>query len=53
MNVNHIGIPTTTRFEGEVDLPNLKVTVSDHRSNPSAIQWQRNGQSIHVGAEHS
>jgi len=41
MKFNHIGIPTTTRFEGEIDLPNLKVTVSDHQGNPFGIQWQR------------
>jgi hypothetical protein len=41
MKFNHIGIPTTTRFEGEIDLPHLKVTVSDHQSNPFGIQWQR------------
>jgi hypothetical protein len=38
---NHIGIPTTRRFEGEIDLPDLKMTVSDHQSNPFGIQWQR------------
>jgi len=38
---NHIGIPVTTRFEGEIDLPHLKITVSDHESNPFGIQWQR------------
>jgi hypothetical protein len=38
---NHIGIPTTGRFEGEIDLPRLKVTVSDHQDNPFGIQWQR------------
>ena len=41
MKFNHIGIPTTTRFEGEIDLPHLRVTVSDHQSNPFGIQWQR------------
>ena len=41
MKFNHIGIPTTARFEGEIDLPHLKVTVSDHQSNPFGIQWQR------------
>ena len=41
MKFNHIGIPTTERFEGEIDLPRLKVTVSDHQSNPFGIQWQR------------
>ena len=38
---NHIGIPTTGRFQGEIPLPQLKMTVSDHRNNPFGIQWQR------------
>ena len=38
---NHIGIPITGRFEGEIDLPHLKITVSDHQDNPFGIQWQR------------
>ena len=41
MKFNHIGIPTTARFEGEIDLPHLKMTVSDHKNNPFGIQWQR------------
>jgi len=41
MKYNHIGIPTTERFEGEIDLPHLKITVSDHLNNPFGIQWQR------------
>ena len=41
MKYNHIGIPTTGRFEGEIDLPHLKMTVSDHENNPFGIQWQR------------
>ena len=41
MKYNHIGIPTTERFAGEIDLPSLKVTVSDHADNPFGIQWQR------------
>jgi hypothetical protein len=41
MKYNHIGIPTTERFEGEIDLPHLKITVSDHANNPFGIQWQR------------
>lgn len=41
MKFNHIGIPTTDRFAGEIDLPHLGVTVSDHQSNPFGIQWQR------------
>jgi hypothetical protein len=41
MKYNHIGIPTTERFAGEIDLPHLKITVSDHADNPFGIQWQR------------
>jgi hypothetical protein len=41
MKYNHIGIPTTGRFEGEIDLPHLNMTVSDHENNPFGIQWQR------------
>jgi|ERR1700722_19944825 hypothetical protein len=33
--------PTTGPFEGEITLPHLKVTVSDHKNNPFGIQWQR------------
>jgi len=38
---NHVGIPTTGPFDGEIPLPHLKMTVSDHQSNPFGIQWQR------------
>lgn len=41
MKFNHIGIPTQERFEGEIDLLHLKMTVSDHENNPYGIQWQR------------
>lgn len=41
MKYNHIGIPTSSSFEDEIDLPNLKMTVSDHENNPYGIQWQR------------
>ncbi len=41
MKFDHIGIPTTDRFDGEIDLPHLQMTVSDHQSNPFGIQWQR------------
>jgi len=34
---NHIGIPTTGTFDGEIPLPHLKMTVS----NAFGIQWQR------------
>ena len=41
MKFNHIGIPTTERFENEIELPELTMTVSDHLTNPFGIQWQR------------
>ncbi len=41
MKFNHIGIPTTERFTGEIDIPHLKITVSDHTNNPFGIQWMR------------
>jgi len=41
MKYNHIGIPTIERFKGEIDLPDLKMTVSDHDNNAFGIQWQR------------
>ena len=41
MKYNHIGIPTRGSFEGEIPLPHLKMTVSDHKNNPFGIQWQR------------
>ncbi|UZJ39561.1 hypothetical protein OO006_08290 [Prosthecochloris sp. SCSIO W1101] len=36
-----MGIPTTERFEGEIDLAHLKMTVSNHEDNAFGIQWQR------------
>jgi len=41
MKYNHLGIPTKDRFDGEIDLPHLKMTVSDHENNAYGIQWQR------------
>ena len=41
MKFNHVGIPVTGPFEGEIDLPHLKITVSDHENNRYGIQWQR------------
>jgi hypothetical protein len=41
MKYNHVGIPTTANFAGEIPLPHLKMTVSDHQNNPFGIQWQR------------
>jgi hypothetical protein len=41
MKFNHVGIPTTSSFEGEIPLPKLSMTVSDHKNNPYGIQWQR------------
>jgi len=41
MKYNHIGIPTTERFDAEIGSAHLKITVSDHADNPFGIQWQR------------
>lgn len=41
MKFNHVGIPVTGKFDGEIDLPHLRMTVSDHQNNPYGIQWQR------------
>jgi hypothetical protein len=41
MIFNHVGIPTGGSFEGEIPLPHLKITVSDHQNNPFGIQWVR------------
>ena len=41
MKFNHVGIPTAGSFDGEIPLPHLKITVSDHLNNPFGIQWQR------------
>jgi hypothetical protein len=41
MKFSHLGIPTNARFEGEISLPHLKMTVSDHENYPYGIQWMR------------
>ena len=41
MKYSHLGVPTRSRFDGEIDLPHLRMTVSDHRRNPFGIQLQR------------
>jgi len=41
MKFDHVGIPTVSSFDGEIPLPHLKITVSDHLNNPFGIQWQR------------
>jgi hypothetical protein len=41
MKFNHIGIPTTGPFPGEIPLAHLKLTCSDHKDNPYGIQWMR------------
>ncbi len=38
---DHMGVPTTERFDGEIELPHLRITVSDPLANPFRIQWQR------------
>lgn len=39
MKFNHIGIPTKDSFDGEIRLPHLRITCSDHQSNPYGVQW--------------
>jgi hypothetical protein len=41
MKFNHVGIPTSDPFDGEIPLRHLEMTVSDHLNNPFGIQWQR------------
>ena len=41
MKYHHLGIPTTESFANEIEIPHLKITVSDHQSNAFGIQWQR------------
>lgn len=41
LKFNHIGIPTTKSFAGEIYLPDLKMTVSDHLATPYGVQWMR------------
>jgi hypothetical protein len=41
MKFNHVEIPTRHTFDGEIALPHLQMTVSDHLNNPFGIQWQR------------
>jgi hypothetical protein len=38
---SHLGVPTQSAFDGEIDLPDLRMTVSDHENNPFGIQLQR------------
>lgn len=38
---DHIGIPTSDRFAGEIPLPHLGIVVSDQQDNPVGVQWQR------------
>lgn len=41
MKYNHLGIPVKKRFEGEIDLPQLKMVVSDHEKHPFKVQFMR------------
>ena len=38
---HHLGVPTIERFEGEIDIPHLKMTVSDHKNSVFGIQRMR------------
>ena len=39
MKFNHVGLPTEGSFDGEIRVPHLQITCSDHRSNPYGVQW--------------
>jgi hypothetical protein len=41
MKFNRIGIAANQRFAGEIPLPHLGMTVSDHKNIAFGIQWQR------------
>ncbi|HEX5289282.1 MAG TPA: hypothetical protein VFX25_10450 [Streptosporangiaceae bacterium] len=41
MIFNHVGIPVDGPFDGEIPVPHLKITVSDHQDNPVGIQRMR------------
>ena len=41
MRFHHLGIPTDNPIENPIELPHLKMTVSDHMSNPNRIQYMQ------------
>lgn len=41
MKYNHMGVHTNEKFEGEIELPHLKMTVSNHEDNEYGIQLMR------------
>lgn len=41
MHYHHIGIPTEERKGEETYLDQLKIHVTDHKSNPYGVQWMR------------
>ncbi len=43
MKYNHVGIPTTAHFDGEIPLPHLKVTVAITRTIRSASSGKGTG----------
>lgn len=38
---HHVGIPTKTKKRGMIDVPRLRISASDHESNPFGIQWMK------------
>jgi hypothetical protein len=36
---HHVGIPTRSRVEGMTRLEHLRISCTDHESNPFGIQW--------------
>src|SRR4051794_17659097 len=41
MRFNHVGLPVPEPFAGEIAVPHLKISVSDHQNNPYGVQWIR------------
>jgi hypothetical protein len=41
MQFRHVGIPALHSFDGEIAVPHVQMTVSDHLNNPFGIQRQR------------
>ena len=38
---HHVGIPTSVPVDGMTRLEHLRITCTDHESNPFGIQWMR------------
>jgi hypothetical protein len=38
---NHLGIPTKEKMPGMIHVRHLKISCTDHQSNPFGIQWMK------------